>query len=165
MSVTSTTQDFRELVGDRIVQIRGKMSQKKFGELLNLTRKQVSTMERGEVPIPGEVFVAINRKFGVSLIWLLLGDGQPTYAPGDQLTKEECEFLNFVRSAPEVLQEVLPLVKKAVAYNRISSEFPLKFMDFSVRSGVCTGNVNIKSGNIQVKSGQVNVNGDVNVGI
>jgi len=110
MNTIGTSQEKSEHIGDRIVMVRGKISQGRFGEALNLTRRQVSTMERGEVLIPSDVCVAIHRKFGVSLTWLLLGEGQPTYALGDKLTEEEREFIDLARRAPETL----PLIKKAI---------------------------------------------------
>jgi len=86
------------------------MSQEEFGKILGLSRTQISTMEVGRVGILSEVCVVIHQQFGVSLTWLLLGDG-PTYAPGDHLTNNEQEVLGLVRRAPEVLQ----LIKKAIA--------------------------------------------------
>ena len=102
MNIACESQS-REPVGSRLAQVRGKMTQDEFGKELGLTRRQVSTMERGEVPITGDVFIAIHQKFGVSLSWLLLGDG-PTYVLGEHLTEEEREIVSVARRIPYVVQ-------------------------------------------------------------
>jgi len=108
MNILGPSQD--EHVGLRLVRIRDKMSQEQFGAILGLTRRQISTMETGKVPVSSEVCIAIHRQFGVSLTWLLLGDGQ-TYVPGNHLTNDEYEVLGLVRRVPGVLQ----LIKRAIA--------------------------------------------------
>jgi len=114
MSEKCQKQDNCEHISSRIRAVRGEMNQGEFAESLGLTRKQVSTMERGEVAVSVDVCVAIHRKFGVSLTWLLLGEGRPIYALGDPLTNDEYEFVELIRYVPEVLREVLPLVKRAI---------------------------------------------------
>jgi len=91
-------------ISSRLRLVRDKLDQDEFGKLIGITRRQVSTMERSEVAVSIDVCITIYQRFGVSLTWLLLGEG-PIY------TKDEHELLNLVRRVPDVLS----LIKKAIA--------------------------------------------------
>jgi len=104
-------------VSDRLRKVRGKMAQDEFAAVLGLTRRQMGAMERGEVAVSVDVCVAVYQQFGVSITWLLLGDG-PTYVPGEHLTIEEHELLNLARRAPDALQ----LIKKIIASSLATQE-------------------------------------------
>jgi len=111
MNKNYSCQESYEEIGFRLAKVRGKVSQQKFGEMIGISRMQVSTMELGKVTVPVEVCVAVNKKFGISLTWLLLGEGQPTYTPGDNLTNDEQELVDLTRRTPQALS----LIKRVIA--------------------------------------------------
>lgn len=119
-----------ELISSRIRIIRGQMNQEEFSKLFNLTRKQVSTMERGEVAVPVSLCVAIHKKLDISFKWLLLGEG-PMYVSEEEknvcivshhLTDDEREFIDIVRRVPSLMR-LVRLIESSNFFKKYFLEF------------------------------------------
>lgn len=69
----------QETIGARLKSIRkGKdLSQKAFAELLSTSSGYISEVEQGKMVPGGSFLCSLNREFGVSIDWLLTGDGAP----------------------------------------------------------------------------------------
>jgi transcriptional regulator with XRE-family HTH domain len=65
-------------VGRRIRELRGfDLTQEEFARRIDVSQSYLSVVEHGHVEIGAEVLLAISRKCGKSLEWLLTGnDGQ-----------------------------------------------------------------------------------------
>lgn len=64
--------------GERLKEIRGKLSQEEFGNLLGATRKQISDYE-SERTEPDMGFLAtLLAKFGIAMEWVITGKGAKT---------------------------------------------------------------------------------------
>ena len=50
------------------------MAQEDFAKRIDVSQSYLSTMERGEVEIGGEILLRISREFEKSLEWLLIGE-------------------------------------------------------------------------------------------
>ncbi len=51
------------------------MTQDEFARRIGISQSYLSTVERGHVEAGAEVLLAVSRKFGKSLEWLLTGEG------------------------------------------------------------------------------------------
>jgi transcriptional regulator with XRE-family HTH domain len=62
-------------VGRRIRELRGfDMNQAELARQIGISQSYLSTAERGKVEIGAQVLLAISRRFGRSLEWLLTGN-------------------------------------------------------------------------------------------
>ena len=64
-------------IPENIKTIRGKLRQKDFGAKIGATQSAVQSWESGESLPGGKYLEAIHREFGVSIDWLLTGQGDP----------------------------------------------------------------------------------------
>ncbi|HEY6385449.1 MAG TPA: helix-turn-helix transcriptional regulator [Candidatus Acidoferrum sp.] len=61
-------------IGRRIRELRGfEMTQAEFARRIGVAQSYLSALERGEKEPGAAVLLAINREFGKSVDWLLLG--------------------------------------------------------------------------------------------
>jgi transcriptional regulator with XRE-family HTH domain len=51
------------------------MTQAQFAEELGISQSQLSKYERGAAVLPGDVLFFVKKRFGVSIDWLLTGEG------------------------------------------------------------------------------------------
>jgi transcriptional regulator with XRE-family HTH domain len=64
-------------LGRRLRELRGfELTQEKFANELGVSQSQLSKFERGVVAPPAEVLFFVKKRFGVSLDWLLTGEGE-----------------------------------------------------------------------------------------
>ena len=62
-------------IGERIKQIRGKVSQKEFAISIGVAQNTLGNYERGDRTPNADVIVRIAKDYDVSFNWLLLGEG------------------------------------------------------------------------------------------
>lgn len=78
-----------ETTGERIRQLRGDLSQAEFASKIGVHKEMVGKYERGQNVPGGDVLTRMHDVFGVSLDWLLTGQGQMHPAPRvDALNQE-----------------------------------------------------------------------------
>lgn len=65
-----------ETTGERIRQLRGDLSQAEFASKIGVHKEMVGKYERGQNVPGGDVLTRMREVFGVSLDWLLTGQGQ-----------------------------------------------------------------------------------------
>lgn len=70
-----------ESIGTRIREVRGRLTQQQFADLLGVGRVSVARYETGARVPDAEFIQVLNEKLGVDPIWLLTGKGPP---PGEQ---------------------------------------------------------------------------------
>jgi len=95
-----------EEIADRFRELRAKtgLSQKDFATSIDLSHTVIAEIERGGREPSRKVMVAVARKYGVSLDWLLLGVGsiegaQPKEDPEvEALKKEIAEMEDTIRA-------------------------------------------------------------------
>jgi len=64
-------------LGRRLRELRGfELTQEEFANELGVSQSQLSKFERGVAAPPAEVLFFVKRRFGVSLDWLLTGEGE-----------------------------------------------------------------------------------------
>lgn len=68
--------DFARTLGERIRQVRGALSQADFAAKIGINKNLLGKYERGESVPGGEILSQIHDTAGVSLDWLLTGQGQ-----------------------------------------------------------------------------------------
>lgn len=68
--------DFARTLGERIRQVRGAMSQADFAAKIGINKNLLGKYERGESVPGGEILSQIHDTAGVSVDWLLTGNGQ-----------------------------------------------------------------------------------------
>jgi DNA-binding XRE family transcriptional regulator len=83
---------FRVTIQDRLVVIRGKMSQEKFGERIGVKRFTISNYESGRRSLTDRVKTDICREFSVNRQWLETGEGEMLAQDGSLLTQLEREY-------------------------------------------------------------------------
>lgn len=84
-------------IGSRIEELRGRLSQLDFAEMLGVDRKTVGTWERGERLPDTRALLALWSRFDADPAWVLTGCGfTPT------TTEDERELLVLFRRAPLV---------------------------------------------------------------
>jgi transcriptional regulator with XRE-family HTH domain len=77
--VHTTKRDSPDLkaLGRRLRELRGfELTQEEFANELGVSQSQLSKFERGVAAPPAEVLFFVKRRFGVSLDWLLTGEGE-----------------------------------------------------------------------------------------
>jgi len=63
-------------LGRRLRELRGfDLSQGELAKELGISQSQLSKYERGVAAPPADILIFIKRRFGVSIDWLLTGDG------------------------------------------------------------------------------------------
>lgn len=115
-----------EEIADRFRELRAKtgLSQKDFATSIDLSHTVIAEIERGGREPSRKVMVAVARKYGVSLDWLLLGVGslegaQPKEAPEvEALKKEIAEMEDTIRALEaenkEISRELLDRMRQLV---------------------------------------------------
>lgn len=115
-----------EDIGDRFRELRAKtgLSQKDFAQTIELSHTVIAEIERGGREPSRKVMVAVARKYGVSLDWLLLGVGtmegaQPKEDPAvESLKKEIAEMEDTIRALEaenkEISRELLDRMRQLV---------------------------------------------------
>lgn len=78
-------------IAGRIRMVRGNLSQVKFAEKIGLSQRTIANYENGDNIPNAEVVTRISDIFGVSLDWLLKGQGaiHPELASSEQSDKDE----------------------------------------------------------------------------
>jgi transcriptional regulator with XRE-family HTH domain len=115
-----------EEIADRFRELRAKtgLSQKDFATSIDLSHTVIAEIERGGREPSRKVMVAVARKYGVSLDWLLLGVGsiegaQPKEDPEvEALKKEIAEMEDTIRALEaenkEISRELLDRMRQLV---------------------------------------------------
>lgn len=115
-----------EEIADRFRELRAKtgLSQKDFAMSIDLSHTVIAEIERGGREPSRKVMVAVARKYGVSLDWLLLGVGslegaQPKEDPEvEALKKEIAEMEDTIRALEaenkEISRELLDRMRQLV---------------------------------------------------
>ncbi len=113
-------------IADRFRKLRSKtgLSQKDFAASIDLSHTVIAEIERGGREPSRKVMVAVARKYGVSLDWLLLGVGsmegaQPKEDPEvEALKKEIAEMEDTIRKLEaenkEISRELLDRMRQLV---------------------------------------------------
>ncbi len=90
-----------KLIGqcDRLKKLRKikKLSQKEFGDRINLSQNQVSCMETGTREITRRNALSVCKTFNVNLKWLLTGEGEIFRDIVDDYNIKDEEVKEFVR--------------------------------------------------------------------
>jgi len=64
-------------LGRRLRELRGfEVTQEQFAKELGVSQSQLSKYERGIAGPPADVLFLVKRRFGVSIDWLLTGEGE-----------------------------------------------------------------------------------------
>lgn len=115
-----------EEIADRFRELRAKtgLSQKDFATSIDLSHTVIAEIERGGREPSRKVMVAVARKYGVSLDWLLLGVGsmegaQPKEDPEVEVLKKEiAEMEDTIRALEaenkEISRELLDRMRQLV---------------------------------------------------
>jgi len=115
-----------EEIADRFRELRAKtgLSQKDFASSIDLSHTVIAEIERGGREPSRKVMVAVARKYGVSLDWLLLGVGsmegaQPKEDPEVEVLKKEiAEMEDTIRALEaenkEISRELLDRMRQLV---------------------------------------------------
>lgn len=82
-------------IGQRIEELRGRLSQADFAARLAVDRKTVGTWERGERLPDTKGLIGLWSEFGADPAWILTGEG---FAPTG--TEDERELIALFRAAP-----------------------------------------------------------------
>lgn len=96
-----TIHDYKPAMGRRIrtCRIESKLTQENMAEILDISVKHYSEVERGITGLSVEKLLFLSEFFHVSLDYLLKGDGQPENFP--------FIFLETFRSCPEEKKDSL----------------------------------------------------------
>jgi transcriptional regulator with XRE-family HTH domain len=63
-------------LGRRLRELRGfEVTQEEFAKELGVSQSQLSKFERGVAAPPADILFFVKKRFGVSLDWLLTGEG------------------------------------------------------------------------------------------
>ncbi len=97
-------------INDRIKLVRGKMSQREFGERIGATRNQVAFAEGNGHTVTGLFIASVSGNFGVRTEWLLTGQGDMYVQKNGEPQKSPRELaeqylLEKFRALPPELQE------------------------------------------------------------
>lgn len=113
-------------IAERFREIRAKtgLSQKDFASAINLSHTVIAEIERGNREPSRKVMVAVAKKYGISLDWLLLGIGSMEGAQPEKdleveaLKKEIAEMENTIRALEaenkEISRELLDRMRQLV---------------------------------------------------
>ena len=82
-------------IGQRIEELRGRLSQSDFAARLAVDRKTVGTWERGERLLDTKGLIGLWSEFDADPAWILTGEG---FAPAG--TEDERELIALFRAAP-----------------------------------------------------------------
>ena len=74
MAANATLKRCKEGLADRLAQVRGNRSQRRFARDLGVFQQNVNRYESGTTP-HADFLVTLAMKEGVSLDWLVLGKG------------------------------------------------------------------------------------------
>lgn len=67
--------DTFSLVGSRLRELRGELTQKELADLLGVNRSYVAQVETGAVKPSVDYLIKVSKHFGVSIDWILTGMG------------------------------------------------------------------------------------------
>lgn len=87
-------------MNERIKEIRKilKLSQKKFGENLNISQNHISSIENGTRAVTDRMISDICRLYSVNKDWLITGEGEIFIDPLAPFTIEDDEVKNFIKN-------------------------------------------------------------------
>ena len=96
-----------------------KVTQRGFAKEFSISQSTISDIVNGKVKtLPVEIIYRLNKEYGISLDWLVKGEGQMfDVGSKDSLTKEETELFQEVRKNPKLvgfLKGVIENFKKAL---------------------------------------------------
>jgi repressor LexA len=115
-----TDQNSDKIVGQRIREARKarSLNQQELSDMLKIHRNSLVRYERGERSVDVELLVRIAKVLGISLQWLLTGEGEMQATPDvPESEKLPVRFIpvlgqvpaGFPRYTPEVVLEYLPV--------------------------------------------------------
>jgi transcriptional regulator with XRE-family HTH domain len=84
-------EERKETIGARIKQVRGKMTQKEFADLLGIGRTTLINYEKDERMPDADFFIRMHTILHVESSWLLIGEGKKD--TGEQMTADEAALL------------------------------------------------------------------------
>lgn len=101
---------------DRLKYLRKikKLSQKEFGDKINLSQNQISCLETGAREITRRNVLSICKAFNVNLEWFLKGEGEIFRDIVDDYNITDLEVKEFVRLYLRADSETKELVKKMI---------------------------------------------------
>jgi transcriptional regulator with XRE-family HTH domain len=85
------SEEKQETLGDRIKQVRGKLGQKEFADLLGIGRSTLIRYENNERMPDADFFIRMHTILHVESSWLLIGEGKKD--TGEQMTADEAALL------------------------------------------------------------------------
>lgn len=71
------------LIGLRVADVRGELSQATFATRLGVHKNTVGATERGQTMPGGDFLQALHREFGISPTWVLTGEGEKYCKPAE----------------------------------------------------------------------------------
>lgn len=98
---------------ERLKELREELglSQKKFGEEINLSQNHICALEKGTREITRRVAIDICNKFSINLEWFLYGTGEKHKDILDDFDFEDEEVKEFVRLFIQADDETKTLIK------------------------------------------------------
>lgn len=104
--------DAIETVGDRLKQVRGKMSQVDFAASLGIGRTSLINYEKNERPLDATLLTRLWELYGVDTLWLLTGVNTRATEP---LTADERTLLEQYRRCSGEAKATLRMTAEALA--------------------------------------------------
>ncbi len=101
----------KSILGERITQLRGELSQKAFADKLNVSRNTLSRYENGDRTPDAEFLQKLIEEFRVDANWLLLGAGEP---PQEE-DRREAMLLSHFRHCDETGKDAMLTTGAALA--------------------------------------------------
>ena len=85
-------------LGERLVALRGGLSQGEFAKKLGISRNTLGRYENGLRAPDADFLLLLVEEFGIDANWLLLGVGEP---PTPKLSPRESALIANYRASPE----------------------------------------------------------------
>lgn len=106
-------------IGERIRIVRKDlgMSQKEFGDRIGISDNYVSEIESGKKEPSVPILLAIEYRFGISMVWIKTGEGKKEASKEVKdvfsVSEEEKEIIRALRKDRELKSIVKQIVKKS----------------------------------------------------
>ena len=104
-------------VGERLREVRGKLTLKEFADPLEVTPSTISTIENDRSGLSVELAVKIAKTYNVSLDWLLMGEEKPSVKeePAEgYVTMSKDELIALYQQLNENQKKVVDLQQQAL---------------------------------------------------
>lgn len=99
------SEEKKETLGARIKQVRGKMTQKEFADLLGVGRTTIINYEKDERQPDPDFFIRMDALLHIDSVWLLTGRGAAS--TGEKMTADEAALLWNYRRCTQEAQSAL----------------------------------------------------------